>query len=70
MFEKVSSCYDILNFCSVCQCSCKGDASGFKNRNMPIVKFDVGQAVGCKEADDGSTDSNDKKLWFIPKVNV
>ena len=47
--------------------SCKGNASGFKHMDLPLVKFDVVRAVEYNEADNGSTDSNDNQFVFHPE---
>ena len=67
MFEKPSSSCDMLTFPPVCQLSCKGNLRWFKDMDLPVVKFDVGQAVGCNEADDGSKEISDNQFIIYPE---
>lgn len=47
--------------------SCQNDPAGFKNMDLPVVKFDAVRAVGNKNLDDGSTDSKDDEFIVHPE---
>ena len=57
----------MLTFPSVCQLSCKGNLRWFKDMDLPDVKFDVGQSLGCNEADDGSKEISDNQFIIYPE---